>query len=121
MRYWYPAYPGLAVTAALGLRALARRFEGRRGLVPRLARSAPALALVGTLLGGFAFSRIYTRPVTRVAASDWIFRHVAPAKFAGESWDDGLPMGRPGNDGGLYRGPVLPLFDPTLRRRPRTS
>src|SRR5215471_36067 len=112
MRYWYPAYPGLAVTAALGLRALARRFEGRRGLLPRLARSAPAVVLVGTLLGGFAFSRIYTRPVTRVAASDWIFQHLAPAKFAGESWDDGLPMGRPGNDGGLYRGPVLPLFDP---------
>ncbi|HTD51764.1 MAG TPA: DUF2298 domain-containing protein, partial [Thermoanaerobaculia bacterium] len=120
MRYWYPAYPGLAITAALGLRALARRFETDSGPIARLARSAPAIVFVGTFLGGFAFSRIYTRPVTRVAASDWIFQHVPPSRFAGESWDDGLPMGRPGNDGGQYRGPVLPLFDPDSPQKAET-
>ncbi len=121
MRYWYPAYPGLAVLAALALAASARRLELSGGPLPRLAgRLAPALALAGTLAMGFAFSRIYARPVTRVAASDWIYSHVAPARFAGESWDDGLPLPRPGGDSGAYHGPPLPLVDPDGRDKAQT-
>ncbi len=120
MRYWYPAYPGLAVLAALALFALARRFEGAAGWMPRAARLAPALVLAGTVASGYAFSRIYARPVTRIAASDWIYRHVPPARFAGEAWDDGLPLPRPGGDGGAYHGPPLPLVDPDTRDKAQT-
>ena len=34
------------------------------------------MAILGTLAWAFAFTRIYTRPVTRVAASSWIYQNV---------------------------------------------
>jgi hypothetical protein len=118
MRYWYPVYPGLAALAALLLDALARRSSDRAGWLARAARLAPAAAVAGTALCGFAFSRIYSRPVTRVAASDWIYRNVPPpARFANEAWDDGLPLPRPGHDNGPYAGPVLPMFDPDSEKK----
>jgi YYY domain-containing protein len=121
MRYWYPAYPGLAVLAALALAALSRGFRTSPEALPRItARAGPAVVFGGTLAVGFAFAQIYTRPVTRVAASDWIFRHVTPARFAGESWDDGLPVPRVGGDSGAYHGPALPLFDPDGRDKLET-
>ena len=121
MRYWYPAYPGLAVLAALALAALYRGFRNSPEALSRLtARLGPAVVLGGTVAMGFAFAQIYTRPVTRVAASDWIYRHVKPARFAGESWDDGLPVPRVGGDSGAYHGPALPLFDPDGRDKLET-
>lgn len=117
MRYWYPVYPGLAVLAGVALCAAASRAAARRGAI-RFLRWAPAAAVAGTFLWGFAFSRIYTRPVTRIAASDWIYRHVPPpARFANESWDDGLPLPRPGFDNGRYAGPVLAIFDPDSEKK----
>lgn len=41
-----------------------------------LAVGLGGLVLLGTFLWAFAFTRIYTRPVTRVAASRWIYQHV---------------------------------------------
>ena len=36
--------------------------------------------IASTLLYAFAFTRIYTRPVTRVSASEWIYQKV-PGPF----------------------------------------
>jgi len=75
MRYLLPVYPALAVFAAwavVGLWDLGT--SGRRGW--RVAAvAAGAGTLVVTALWATAFVSIYTRPVTRVAASRWLLDH----------------------------------------------
>jgi YYY domain-containing protein len=62
-----------------------------------VSRAFPTALAVGVLLGttlmAVAFSAIYGRPHTRVAASDWIYQNVpAGAKIAWEYWDLPLPL-----------------------------
>ena len=107
-RYFYPAYPPFAVFAGLFVAGLAARRSASR-----LARALPAFLLAGAALCGIAFSSIYHRPVTRITASQWIYRNVpAPARFANETWDDGLPFPMPGYDTSGYAGPAMDLWGP---------
>ncbi|MBC7256136.1 MAG: hypothetical protein H5T66_08560, partial [Chloroflexi bacterium] len=49
--------------------------------------------VIGTGLWAVAFTSIYTRPVTRVAASRWIFQNIPKgATLSYELWDDALPL-----------------------------
>ncbi len=142
MRYLLPAYPFFILLGAWGLVALydwarARRAEAgpatggagadRGGLsamwtgggriVARWgapgAMALAALVLLSSALWSFAFTRIYTRPVTRVAASEWIYQHLPRGSvLANEHWDDPLPLPLPGYDPSFYRGPQLPMYDP---------
>ncbi len=84
MRYLLPIYPTLAIIAAWALVWLwgkAQRQEGEETPAParwpRLAAGGIAvLVLVSTAVWAVAFSRIYTRPVTRLAASSWIYQNI---------------------------------------------
>jgi len=86
MRYTLPVYPTLVI---IGAWAIIRLWDWRKQTtqdtetVPkfnRLARlAAVAIGLVvlaGTAGWGYAFTRIYTRPVTRVEASRWIYQNI---------------------------------------------
>ncbi|MDQ3699337.1 MAG: DUF2298 domain-containing protein, partial [Chloroflexota bacterium] len=142
MRYLLPAYPFLILLGAWGLVALydwsrARRLAAARrtagaadgddspeslmaGLIGRAVRWGPpgTIALAGfvvlaSALWSFAFTRIYTRPVTRVAAAEWIYQNLPRGSvLANEHWDDPLPLPLPGYYASFYRGPQLPLYDP---------
>jgi YYY domain-containing protein len=115
LRYFYPVYPALAVIAAVFLTTLARSRAGERNPLPRFLGAA---ALAGTAVWGLAFSAIYLRPHTRVAASRWIYANVnPPARFANESWDDGIPFSFPGYDSGAYSGPQMDLWGPDDRSK----
>jgi YYY domain-containing protein len=87
MRYQLPVYPALALIAAWGLFKL---FETGSKVVWKITsfqvnwRKVLAIVLgivvvASSALWAFAFTRIYTRPVTRVAASEWIYQNVAGA------------------------------------------
>jgi YYY domain-containing protein len=118
MRYFYPAYPGLAVLAALFLAAIASAAGERRGLAARLARLAPTIAVAATLIWGLAFTSIYRREHPRVTAARWIYENVPPpARIGNEAWDDGQPLPFPGYDVAQYAGPVLPLVNPDSARK----
>lgn len=99
MRYYSSMYGLLSVFAAWGLWALvakagpALRGAGARRMRPYLARGALVLVAVGTLLWAYAFTRIYTRPHSRIEASRWIFQNIpAGSTISAEEWDDGLPL-----------------------------
>ncbi|MDP9373653.1 MAG: DUF2298 domain-containing protein, partial [Chloroflexota bacterium] len=63
-----------------------------RGL-PWAPSALAAGVLLATALMSVAFSAIYGRPHTRVAASEWIYANVpAGAKLSAETWDDALPL-----------------------------
>lgn len=84
MRYQLPIYPSLAVIAAWGLLMLwehgkASSENGRiqqRSWLKITSVVFASVVLLTTYAWAFAFTRIYTRPVTRVAASDWIYANV---------------------------------------------
>jgi len=106
IRYFLPIYPFLAMMAAY----LLNRIRARWG---RWHWALTAPVVVGTFLWAFAFIQIYTRPVTRIAASRWMFEHIPPGSvIANEHWDDPLPLRVDGKDpfGGMYRGIELEWY-----------
>jgi hypothetical protein len=59
-----------------------------------------AFVAITTMLWGWGFLAIYRRPLSRVAASRWIYENVPPdSVIANEHWDDGLPLRIDGKDG----------------------
>lgn len=84
MRYFLPIYPHLLILAAWALVTLWDRVDrlltahdAPRWHWPRVVAAALATVIVVSgALWGFAVSRIYTRPVTRVAATKWIVENV---------------------------------------------
>ncbi len=84
MRYFLPIYPFLILLGAWALVTIWDRIQtllASRG-APRWHGSAKAALGLGTvvILGafawGFAVSRIYTRPMTRIAASEWMLENI---------------------------------------------
>ncbi len=102
MRYQLPVYPMLAIIAAWAMFALWDWVKKRereqqiaklwqKGLVIGLG----VLVLAGTFAWAFAFTRIYTRPVTRVEASEWIYENVPAAinlRIANEEAAVNIPL-----------------------------
>ena len=116
MRYYQPMYPMLAMLAAWALYYVwDRRSRFRRLPVPTptLPLALFAVVIVGTALWAIAFTGIYTRPITRIAASEWIHSTIpAGTTIAVEHWDDALPLGLPGYGGAeRYNMLQLPLYD----------
>ncbi len=103
MRYMLPIYPILVLLAAWLLikwfeRGLKRVTE--EGLQPERSGHHGWIAwipifVVGvtTFLWAIAFSRVYSHPHTRVAASEWMLENIPiGAKIGVEHWDDALPL-----------------------------
>jgi YYY domain-containing protein len=84
MRYQLPIYPSLAIFAAWGIVHLwdvgkARRQAAgktRPGWQQVAAVLTGGLVLALTFAYAFAFSSIYTRPITRIEGSRWIYQNI---------------------------------------------
>ncbi len=87
MRYQMLIYPALALFAGWGL---VRLIQNRKpihiksiriqpGLIQALGVVLTAGIVLSTTAWAFAFTRIYTRPHTRVAASRWIYQNIPGA------------------------------------------
>jgi YYY domain-containing protein len=81
MRYQLPVYPGLIILAAW---VLWRGYDwvsenNPKPVFQRLYQGLMGVVLVGTVVWALAFTSIYTRPLTRVEASRWIFSHIPGA------------------------------------------
>jgi hypothetical protein len=102
-RYLLPILPLLAVAASYGM---FRLLGGR----PRLLAALSGVVVALTAAYAVAFHAIYTKPNTRLAASEWIATHVPQgSKIANEHWDDTIPVG------GLMQGfelVIVPVFEP---------
>jgi YYY domain-containing protein len=80
MRYQLPVYPTLAMIAAWAIFALwSQRASPRFNFRKALAVGIGVIVVAATLAWAAAFSQIYTRPMTRIAASEWIYQNVPAA------------------------------------------
>jgi YYY domain-containing protein len=103
MRYVIAIYPALALIAAWTIFKL---FESGAEQSPRirlfkfnwrrvLAITALLVSVAGTALWAFAFTSIYTKPVTRVAASEWIYENIPAAVNLPVITGDGVAYNQP--------------------------
>ncbi len=82
MRYQLPIYPTLTIIAAWGIVALSDRLPTRddgnniQRRKPWVGWAIGAFVLIATCGYALAFTRIYTQPITRVAASRWIYENI---------------------------------------------
>jgi YYY domain-containing protein len=120
-RYYLPLYPFVGLFAAYLLVRLwdvARHGDlvwltTLRARVAQVLVAVVALVTIGyTLFWATAFTSIYTRPVTRVDASRWIYENVpAGAVLGNEHWDDPIPLRVDGKDGfSIYKGVELQWY-----------
>ena len=114
-RYLLPIVPifcawGAKLLRDLGAGAFARR-DALRALPRRLptwrvwgATALAGIVLLGTFLTTLAFSAIYGRPNSQIAASQWIYDNVPKgSSLSAEYWDRNLPLPLPGGrDIGYY-------------------
>ncbi len=108
-RYFLPMTPFMALLAAHAWQKLASRANGRRAWL----RIGPPLVAGFTALWCVAVTSIYTRPHTRLEASRWIVKNIAPGtRTINETpWDESLPIGwAPSGTGGL-RSQLLGSYD----------
>ena len=125
-RYLLPVVPIFCAYGAKLLLDLGAGAWGRRGaastprVLPRRLPSwrvwsATALAgviLLGTFLTTLAFSAIYGRPNSQVAASQWIYDNVPKdSSLSAEYWDRNLPLSLPGGRDIGYYGYKTVSFD----------
>ncbi len=133
MRYQIPIYPGMALMAAWALVRFSDRV--RHGLPVRavtanwiaglgrpLAWALALLVLGGTAAYALAFSSIYQRDVTRLAASRWIYENVPGAislQIAGPNGGSRqhlpFPNGFAFRPGEPYRSSFVPRVQGTLQ------
>ncbi len=80
VRYFLPIYPMLLLLAAWALFALWDRAAKSDTNWRNIKRTAVAVLMLIVIVPSFlwanAFAGIYQRPITRMAASDWIFEHI---------------------------------------------
>ncbi|MDP2662483.1 MAG: hypothetical protein Q8R28_17325, partial [Dehalococcoidia bacterium] len=115
MRYLLPVYPFLALLAGFTLWWLVKAIGGAlpRGRLRLLLQGLCLLVVLGgTFLWAFAYTRIYTEPVTRVEASSWIYQNVpAGSKVGVEHWDDPLPLNLKDHTAQQYQPITLELYN----------
>lgn len=123
LRYLEPITPFLCLTAAYILWRVAVAGRPTLPAVWRAARYVPVAAvLVATVLYVYAFMQIYTAPITRVQASNWIYRNIpAGVTITDESWDDSLPFARvvdgKARSQGEYKVVTMNLHEPDDARK----
>lgn len=130
MRYQLPVYPALAIFAAWAIVALwdlgkpkvdqvlkKQRLNGFR----LAAVITGGLVLLAAGIYAFGFSRIYTRPITRINASRWIFENIpGPINFHIQTADGQVqqpvpfPYGNVIMPGLAYNGLFTPKTSGTL-------
>ncbi len=112
IRYPSPAYPFFALIAAALLIHILQRGLRRPEAIRRVLYAAPMVLVVAlTAAYAIAFTGIYSRTSTRIAASEWIYQNVPEGTTVlSEHWDDGLPLLLPEYPMGIYTGEELELY-----------
>lgn len=104
LRYMMPVIPFLIIAGSFFLVKIRERFL-------LVGNFFILLTLLTTMGWAFAFISIYTRPQTRIAASEYIYQHVSSGSvILTESWDDGLPVTVGTQSASVYQEKQLDMY-----------
>jgi YYY domain-containing protein len=93
MRYMLPLLPFFLIMAAKMLCSFRAWLRERRASV--IWYGVTGLVIACSALYSLAFVSIYSRPHSRIQASEWIYRNLpSGSTLALEHWDDDLPLSR---------------------------
>ncbi len=112
LRYFYPIYPFLALLSAY---FLIQCYDRLKKYQPNIVLLFVICYLLFVLIYPISFLSVYSRPHTRVAASEWIYKNIPAGSIrSSEVWDDGLPLSLPTPGFINEKYPVLefPLYYP---------
>jgi len=108
MRYFLPIYPYLALLISF--------YLSSQKYFKNLFIKIPLIVLF--LIYPLSFMAIYSRPITRLTASLWIYQNIpAGSVLATEHWDDALPLYLPGFDPAVYSNQTLELYNPDTAQK----
>lgn len=110
IRYFLPIYPFLAVLSANFL------IKIDEYLFKKISRPlfliTNCLLLIAVFIYPISFLSIYSRPITRVTASKWIYENIPNGSTVTyEEWDDGLPLGLPDYPPANFKTESLMMYD----------
>ncbi|MCR4264406.1 MAG: glycosyltransferase family 39 protein [Candidatus Roizmanbacteria bacterium] len=115
MRYMLPLYPYITILAGYGAYKILNTQYSILNISLRklFIFIILSLSIAWTLM----FMSIYSRPTTRIAASEWMYENIpAGSTIAVEHWDDLLPLPLPNSDWPLlhstYQFETLELYNP---------
>lgn len=99
MRYFLIIYPFVCLLAGFYLSKINRKFI--------------SAIVILQLLISLGFLSIYSRPHSRVQASDWIYQNISAGSIiTNEYWDDALPLNLPEGSPNIYSEITLHPYDP---------
>ena len=112
MRYFIPLYPFIAILSAWFISNSLKFIQEKYKFKPFIVTLLHCLIVSLTILYPLSFLSIYSRPHSRITASEWIYQNIPGGNtIANEYWDDPLPLNLPTSDSSVYPGIMLPLYD----------
>lgn len=104
LRYFYPFYPFLCICAGWFLLWLSHKFS--------FGTILSGIVIIASLVWTVCFLSIYTRPHSRITATNWIYANIFRNSFIlSEYWDDPLPLLLSPQQVGIYQTDQLHVFD----------
>lgn len=111
IRYFLLIYPFLALASAKLLTDVENILSRKNNKLPL--RFVPLFFYLTIFIYPFSFLSIYTKPITRISASEWIFKNIPPGSILlNEEWDDALPISLPGKSSLVYDIKQIYMYDP---------
>lgn len=105
IRYMVPIVPFLIISAGILLAEIRLRYK-------IFGKILIMIAILSSVFWSLAFFSIYTRPQTRIAASEWVYANIPSGnKILTEQWDDGLPVPIDQFNPDQYRIEQLTMYD----------
>ncbi len=116
MRYFLVMLPLISLLSGLGIAALIAKVKKRSEMIASTIKIFVPLSL---LVWPAMFMSVYVNTNTRIAASQWIYKHLPSSAVVNESWDDPLPLQIP-KTSKSFLGEMMPVFDQESAQKWRT-
>ncbi len=106
IRYMVPLIPFLLIASSFFLVKIKSKFK-------LLGNGLIVITVLSTIVWAIAFFSIYTKPQTRITASQWIYLDIPyGSRILNEQWDDGLPIPLGQFSPSQYLITSLAMYDP---------